>query len=308
MMRYQKKSRLMLFRHVSIYVISLLLSLSSWAYPSIQDENGTFTLPSEPKRIVVLELSFVDALVAVGLSPIGIADDNDPNNLLPEVKAKLKPWTSLGMRSQPSMERIAELQPDLIIADFQRHAAAYDNLSRIAPTLLLKSRGESYLDSLASAEKIGIIVNKNAEMQARLSEHKVIMASYRKVFEKMTSVGSVQFAIVSARGMWLHGPDSYAGGVLNALGLASPIPDDGNMPYLANSLELLLKVNPNWLLIGSYGNHTVLDDWRTNPLFQLLTAEKKNQLIKVSPELWSLNRGILAAEGIAKDLNRVLSP
>lgn len=296
----------MLFRHVSISVISLLLSFSVWAYPSIQDENGTFTLPEEPKRIVVLELSFVDALAVVGISPVGIADDNDPNILLPQVKARLHPWTSLGMRSQPNMENIADLHPDLIIADFERHAAAYDSLSRIAPTLLLKSRGETYEENLEAAAKIGLIVNKNTEIQQRIQQHRATMARYKKALETSENLGSVQFAIVSSRGMWLHGPNSYAGSVLTALGFVSPIKNQLDTPYIPASLELLLQVNPDWLLMGTYGEKTVLDDWRSVPLFQWLSAVKKQQTIKVSPELWSLNRGIMAAEGIAKDLQDVL--
>lgn len=288
-------------------LLSVCFSLPAWAERSVQDEHGTFRIDYTPKRIVVLEFSFVDALVSVGISPIGIADDNDPNDLLPEVKRHLKPWVSLGMRSQPSLEKIAELKPDLIIADSYRHAAAYASLSQIAPTLLLKSRGETYQENLDAAAKIGIIVNKNKEMQKRIQEHKAIMATYRKAFKEMGTVGTVQFAIVSSRGMWLHGPDSYAGSVLNVLGLTSPIPSDANMPYLPNSLEVLLKVNLDWLLIGSYGHHTVLDNWRSNPLFPLITAAKTNHIIQVSPVLWSLNRGMLAAEGIAKNLNAILT-
>lgn len=304
----KKRALTMLFRHLIICATSLFMSLASWAYPSIQDENGTFTLVSEPKRIVVLELSFVDALAVVGISPVGIADDNNPNILLPEVKAKLGPWTSLGMRSQPNMENIADLHPDLIIADFERHAAAYDSLSRIAPTLLLKSRGETYEENLEAAAKIGVIVNKSTQMQQRIQQHRATMAKYRKALEQKENLGSVQFAIVSSRGMWLHGPNSYAGSVLTALGFPSPIKNQLDTPYIPASLELLLQVNPDWLLMGTYGDKTVLDDWRKVPLFQLLSAVKKQQVIKVSPELWSLNRGMMAAEGIAKDLDRILSP
>ncbi len=80
----------------------------------------------------------MDALAAVDVSPVGVADDNDATRVIPAVRAKIEPWQSVGMRSQPSLEAIAVLKPDLIIADAERHRAIYQDLQRIAPTLLLK--------------------------------------------------------------------------------------------------------------------------------------------------------------------------
>ncbi len=155
----------------------LLLVMSHAFAAMVQDEHGTFTLEKTPQRIVVLELSFADALAAVDVSPIGIADDNDAKRILPEVRAHLKPWQSVGTRAQPSLEAIAALKPDLIIADSSRHAGVYIALQQIAPVLLLKSRNETYAENLQSAAIIGEMVKKR-EMQARLEQHKERMAQW----------------------------------------------------------------------------------------------------------------------------------
>ncbi len=139
----------------------LLLVIGHAFAATVQDEHGTFTLDKTPQRIVVLELSFADALAAVDVSPIGIADDNDAKRILPEVRAHLKPWQSVGTRAQPSPEAIAALKPDLIIADSSRHAGIYTALQQIAPVLLLKSRNETYAENLHSAAIIGEVVGKN---------------------------------------------------------------------------------------------------------------------------------------------------
>ncbi len=301
----------MLSRSLCVLVVCftiLFVSPFTWAELNIQDEQGTFTISGVPKRIVVLELSFANALATVGISPVGIADDNDSNILLPEVKKHLKPWVSLGMRSQPNLEIISTLKPDLIIADFERHSSIYSNLSRIAPTLLLKSRSQTYEENLEAAKKIGMAVFEDTQMKKRIREHKAIMNDYRQAFSEMKLTQTMQFAIVNSRGMWLHGPSSYTGGVLNALGIKSPIPKETVTPYLATSMELLLNVNPDWLLVGAYGNHTILDEWYENTiLIKMLHSVKNDQIIYVSPELWSLNRGMLAAEGIAKNLYNIVS-
>ncbi|SBS30793.1 Fe(3+)-citrate-binding protein YfmC precursor [Marinomonas aquimarina] len=263
-------------------------------------------LAEQAKRIVALELSFVDSLAVLGISPIGIADDNNPNILLPEVKARIAPWVSLGLRAQPNLEQIAALKPDLIIADSERHRAAYDGLAKIAPTLLLKSRGETYQENLVTAQQIAQAVGREPLMAQRLAEHKRTMTQYREKLAPYANQATIQFAIASARGVWLHGPTSYAAGVLDTLGFPSSMAASPDAPYVQTSLEMLLSLNPDWLLIGAYGEHTALDDWRETPLFSVLSAVQQQQVVPVSPALWSLNRGILAAEGIAADLERIL--
>lgn len=285
----------------------LLLNLFSFSSTAmtrvVEDEQGQFEIATTPQRVVVLEFSFVDALAAVGVSPIGVADDNDASRVIPAVRDLVEPWQSVGMRSQPSLEAIAILKPDLIIADAERHRTIYQDLQQIAPTLLLKSRGETYHENLESARKVGVALNKQAEMELRLQLHRQSMAAYK---QQLSLKQTIQFAVVSDKGMWLHSPVSYAGGVLTALGIASPITQPSEQAYLPTSFELLLKTNPDWLLIGAYSHPNVVDDWQSNPLFKLLTSAKKQRIIEVSPELWSLNRGMLAAEQMAINLKRIV--
>ena len=285
-------------------LVMCLISFSSLAKTRlIQDEQGQFEINTTPQRIVVLEFSFVDALAAVGVSPVGVADDNDATRVIPAVRDFVDPWQSVGMRSQPSLEAIAVLKPDLIIADAERHRAVYQDLQRVAPTLLLKSRGETYQENLESALKIGVALDKQSDMEQRIQQHHQAMLDFKSHFSLKQTV---QFAVVSDKGMWLHGPASYAGGVLTRLGIASPIEELTEKAYLPTSFELLLKTNPDWLLLGAYSHPNVVNDWEKNPLFNLMTSAKNRQVVEVSPALWSLNRGMLAAEQMAKNLEQIL--
>ncbi|NVN80519.1 MULTISPECIES: Fe(3+) dicitrate ABC transporter substrate-binding protein FecB [unclassified Vibrio] len=302
-------NRPFLFSRIAIAITFLALGLFSFSSSAqtrtIQDEQGQFEIATTPQRIVVLEFSFVDALAAVGVSPVGVADDNDASRVIPAVRDLVQPWESVGMRSQPSLEAIAILKPDLIIADAERHRTVYQDLQRIAPTLLLKSRGETYQENLESALKVGIALNKQSAMEQRIQQHQQVMSDFKSHF---TLKQTVQFAVVSDKGMWLHSPASYAGGVLTTLGVASPIAKKTEKAYLPTSFELLLKTNPDWLLIGAYSHPNIINDWQKNPLFNLLTSTKNKQVVEVSPALWSLNRGIVAAEQIAKNLEQILEP
>lgn len=109
----------------------------------------------------MLELSFADALAAVDVSPIGIADDNDAKRILPEVRAHLKPWQSVGTRAaEPGSHCRSETRPDHCRQ--QSPCGVYIALQQIAPVLLLKSRNETYAENLQSAAIIGEMVGKKA--------------------------------------------------------------------------------------------------------------------------------------------------
>ncbi len=68
---------------------SALLMVSAFASAvTVKDAKGEFILDKTPSRVVALEYSFVDALAQVGVSPVGVADDNKVDRILPQVREK----------------------------------------------------------------------------------------------------------------------------------------------------------------------------------------------------------------------------
>ena len=269
----------------------------------VQDELGVLVLDKAPTRVVALEFSFVDALANLGVSPVGVADDGDSNRVIEPIRAAISPWTSVGSRSQPSLEVIASLKPDLIIADRERHEAIYEDLKRIAPTLILKSRGETYQDNLKAVVKVAAAFDRQSDMDKRIEEHNALMDTFA---DRIKSDSSVMFAVSSARAVTMHGPKAYAGGVMARLGLASPIPEETDQAYVRSTLERLLQANPDYFLVGEYGDETVIDDFKKNQLWPLMTSVKNGHYVETDPRLWSLNRGMIAAEIMAAEIEVLL--
>ena len=115
---------------------------------------GTTDVPDNPERIVVVEFSFVDALAAVGVAPVDLADDNDRAKVIPAYTDVIgTDWAFIGTRKTPSLEVIASLAPDLIIADKTRHSEAFATLSEITPTIVL-SPSNNLSDMAAHLTKI----------------------------------------------------------------------------------------------------------------------------------------------------------
>lgn len=284
-------------------VFAALLALGGPAFAvTVEDLQGQFTLDKTPQRIVVLELSFADALAAVDLSPVGIADDNDPERILPEVRARLKPWRSVGTRAQPSLEAISALRPDLIVADSSRHRGIYAALRQIAPVLLLKSRNETYAENLQSATIIGKVVGQDPLMQQRLAQHRRRMADFAA---QLPAGASVVFGTSREQQFNLHSRDTYTGSVLSALGLSVPAAI-GGAPMATIGLEQLLAINPQWLFVAHYRTESIVRKWQQDPLWQMLQAQQKQQVAAVDSNSWARMRGMFAAERIAADAVNII--
>lgn len=283
--------------------IAMLLVFSGPVFAvTVQDEHGTVTFERTPQRIVVLELSFADALATVDVSPVGIADDNDPSRILPEVLAHLKPWQSVGTRAQPSLEAISALHPDLIIADSSRHRGIYGALRQIAPVLLLKSRNETYQENLHSAAIIGKVIGQETAMTQRLALHHQRMADFAR---QLPAGANVLFGTSREQQFTLHSRDTYTGSVLVALGLTVPQAING-APMATINLEQLLAINPQWLLVAHYRAESIVRKWQQDPLWQMLQAQQQHQVVAVDSNSWARMRGIFAAERIASDMVKMV--
>ncbi|WP_417526438.1 Fe(3+) dicitrate ABC transporter substrate-binding protein [Marinomonas shanghaiensis] len=297
---------------ITLSVLALCFSFSTTALAaaenavnnSVEDSKGTFSLDYIPQRIVVLELSFVDALAAVGVSPVGIADDKDPDRILKEIRDEIGTWTSVGTRSQPSLETISALKPDLIIADISRHEGVYADLQKIAPTLILPSRRATYEENLQATAIIGKAIGKDQEMQARLKKHVQVMSDFA---QQLPAGKEVQFGVARDDALFLHTADSYAGGVIRALGLKNANTGRSDDAYRQTSLEQFLAVNPDYFIVGNYVTPSIIDKWKNEPLWSVLKAAKNHHIYSVNPNTWSRCRGIISAETMGQDLIRVFS-
>lgn len=296
---------------ISLAVTALMVLSFNANAGEITHELGTTNVPDAPVRVVVLEFSFIDALASVGVAPVGIADDNKRDRIIPAYTAVIgDDWISVGTRKTPSLEILASLQPDLIIADKTRHAAAYDTLSEIAPTIVLDSLGGDYHASVAQMSVIGRALGKEAEMEARIAEHKATMAGYVADIKAASAGISAQFGVTNATGLWLHSPVSYNGSVLELFGFDSVMtPGEGGVyetNYVPTTLEQLSEYNPDILILGKYTDPAFTDGWAGETLYEGLDAVKNGNVYGVTAHNWSRLRGMLAAELTAQDILKIM--
>ena len=279
---------------------SALLMVSAFASAvTVKDAKGEFTLDKTPSRVVVLEYSFVDALAQVGVSPVGVADDNKIDRILPQVREKIAAWQSVGTRSQPSLEVIASLKPDLIIADPSRHTAVFEELKKIAPTVMFDSRHESYQENLETAQKIGDLVGKSSEMKAKINEHNDYIANIAKnlgVQGKKASFGTSREDKFN-----IQNDNGYVGSLLTTLGFA-PTKLNSDQAFVEINLEQLVMEKPEYLFIAHYRDESIARKWEAEPLWKAIPAVKANHVYSVDADMWARGRGLEASKIMAKQI------
>lgn len=279
---------------------SALLMASAFASAvTIKDAKGEFTLDKTPSRVVALEYSFVDALAQVGVSPVGVADDSKVDRILPQVREKIAAWQSVGTRSQPSLEVIASLKPDLIIADPSRHTAVFEELKKIAPTVMFDSRHESYQENLETAQKIGDLVGKSAEMKAKINEHNDYIANIAKnlgVQGKKASFGTSREDKFN-----IQNDNGYVGSFLTTLGFA-PTKLNSDQAFVEINLEQLVMEKPEYLFIAHYRDESIARKWEAEPLWKAIPAVKANRVYSVDSDMWARGRGLEASKIMAKQI------
>lgn len=266
----------------------------------IKHDLGTTTVTGTPRRIAVLELSFVDAIVNLGLQPVGVADDNNRSILIPALRSKVGNYTPLGLRASPNLQVITSLKPDLIVADSSEHATIYAQLSKIAPTIAVSSDAAGYQETINSEKLVAEAAGRCDQMNTVLAHHTQVMNSL-KAKVPAGDARKVLFAIGTETGVTGYTPRGFAPGVLAALGFKSPLPDKGDDFHVSVNLETLVGMKPDVIIMAPHPGKLLIDQWKTTQLWGTIPAVQKNAVFMVNQNLWSRARGLIAAEQIASE-------
>ncbi|MEY8349845.1 iron-hydroxamate ABC transporter substrate-binding protein [Bacillus cereus] len=125
-----------------------------------QSENGKVEVPANPQRVVVLS-SFAGNVMSLGVNLVGVDSWSKQN---PRFDSKLK---NVAEVSDENIEKIAELNPDLIIG--LSNIKNVDKLKKIAPTVTY-TYGK--VDYLTQHVEIGKLLNKEKEAKAWVDDFK----------------------------------------------------------------------------------------------------------------------------------------
>ncbi|CAM3830445.1 ABC transporter substrate-binding protein [Tsukamurella ocularis] len=264
---------------------------------------GETQVPTNPQRIVVIDSPHTDALVALGIKPVGAAvaaaNDGFPGYL----RDKLDGTANVGLISGPSLEEIATLKPDLIIGSKVRHEKLYPQLSAIAPTVYSVDTGTNWKEQ---ANITALAVNRSQQMTEQLAALDTRAAEVgRKVGAPGKSVSIVRWR---ANGTFrIYGPGTFSGSVITAMGFSIPPKPWSEYSMIEPSLENFTEINGDYVFHTPGANsaatrQTVTDRWGALP------AVAADRAFAVDDETWMVGIGVLGAGRIIDDVQRHLPP
>ncbi|MBE1491677.1 ABC transporter substrate-binding protein [Plantactinospora soyae] len=268
---------------------------------------GSTKVPAHPQRVVVLDSDKIDSALSLGVTPIGAAQAGEvagwPTYFGADSVAGIK---QVGLLTEPDLEAISALQPDLILGSKFRQEKFYDELSAIAPTVF--------------TERVGITWKENflldGQALGKEQEAKDLLAAYEKRAKDLgTKIGNpaqrkisiVRFRPTEIR---VYGPASFSGLVLGDIGLGRPerqlLADKEDKRFDKVSLERIAELDGDIIFVTAFGEKAAAEQTKVTggSLWQNLPAVKAGKTYVVADETWMTGIGVTAAGKILDDLEK----
>ena len=270
---------------------------------TVQHKLGTTKLNSKPKKIAVLELSFLDSLHNLDIDPVAIADDGESNKVTDVTNGEKIDYVSVGDRKEPNLEELSSMDLDLIIADTSRHSEIYEDLNKIAPTIVLDSIDSSYGEYIENFETIAKIVGKEDVAKTKIEEAEKVLSDVKDKAKDKVSDEEVLTVSPKNDEYTAHTSSSFVGQVLEKAGFKNAIQSDDREASL--SLEQLVEINPDIIVyMRDDIDTTIYTEWKDTELYKSLDAVKNNKVYTtVARGPWTQYRGFISVNTLTKEMS-----
>ncbi|MFC4007938.1 ABC transporter substrate-binding protein [Nonomuraea purpurea] len=282
---------------------------SSAPFRTIKHAMGETVIPAQPKRVVALDQSFVDAVLTLETPVVGYTTYRSIDTKLPDylgaVAAEFgKEAAPVGTLEQPSLEKVMALKPDLIVSAKVRHEKDYDKLSKIAPTVFSETTGAIWKENL---RLMGQALGKEQLADARIKEYEARAAKIGQTIKakdgKLPTISIVRFAGEPTTRLYVE--NSYSGLVMKDVGFPRPEgqPTAPDAIAVDVSQERIADLDADQIFVATYPDPSAdgpKEKFVANPLWGRLKGDKH----EVSDLTWMSAVGIQGAHAMLDDVAR----
>ncbi|PXA98457.1 iron siderophore-binding protein [Nostoc sp. 3335mG] len=296
-------------KSISVFLASLALAgliTGAAAAREITHAMGVTDVPDHPQRIVVLTNEGTEALLAVGVTPVGAVKSWLGDPWYDHIAGQMTDVTVVGEESAVNLEVLVSLEPDLILGNKQRHEDIYEQLSAIAPTVISERlRGDWKINMALYTDAAG----KAEEGKAALAQYDARIAALQDALGASLDeqISIARFMSGQTRIMF---KDSFSGLALSELGFKRPASQDKDEFAEEITKERIPEFEGDRLFYFTYetGNgegDTQASDWLADPLWNNLEVVKAGKAQPVSDAIWNTAGGIIAANLLLDDIEKI---
>ena len=276
---------------------------------TVVHQQGETTINAAPAKVVVISTGQADAM-ALGMCPMGsttASGAEDPvaqylKDAYPEQASAIEAIVKVGSRTEPDIEAIGALKPDLILTNKAGKDDAdtlYKNLTAIAPTVVMRGTGQFWkIDFLLLADALG-------KREAARSLLETFRKESAEAGSALSSVGTISLLRKNGEKLRVFGPASFAGSVVADMGLQRPDAQqftDGVSQELSS--ETLDKADGDWLFYGVQGDKD--EELTGQALWGSLKAVGAGHAVKVDDDPFFLNAGPTAARVVRDQIVKAI--
>ncbi|MDY6900922.1 MAG: iron-siderophore ABC transporter substrate-binding protein, partial [Cyanobacteriota bacterium] len=276
----------------------------------VKHDLGTSCAPLNPQRIIALDETMMEILLALDLQPVAAPEPTLTGSRRQKFTNKAKEIETLGKVAQPNLEKIVQLKPDLIVGFSFGVEQNYKSLSTIAPTVGIDYVQAGWKDALV---RVGEITGKSKQVQKLLDKYQQRIEVLRKKLDNINNIETVTVSRFYAPGETaeFRNKFSFPVSILSELGLSIPekqsqINTTSDYPYVSVSLERIDLFDADILFVALDSKaEENFQKYQNSPLWQKLNVVQNNQVYTVDSSYWIFGN-ILSANAILDDINKYI--
>ena len=261
--------------------------------------------PISAERIVALEWLPVELMLALGVTPYGVADIPNYRMWVNE-PALPDSVIDVGLRTEPNLELLTQMKPSMLVWS-AGYGPSPEILARIAPgrSFAFSDGKQPLAQARRSLLEMAEMLDKQAVAQRHLAEFDAFIDGLKPRFKQRGDRPLLMVSLLDPCHMLVFGPNCLFQEVLDRLGVKNAWQGETNFwGSTAVGIDRLAAYKDVDVLCFDHGNAAQMSQLAATPLWQAMPFVRANRL-QIVPAVWFYG-ATLSAMNFARILDNSL--
>ncbi|UOQ83380.1 iron-hydroxamate ABC transporter substrate-binding protein [Gracilibacillus salinarum] len=238
-----------------------------------------YEVPQDPSIVITGAIEAMEDALLLDVEPIGaITVGGEFPEMFSDIVGNAE---SIGEKRQPNVEKILELNPDVILSTTKFPEDVSAKLEEITTVIPVSHISTNWKENLLL---MGELTGKTDQAEQILSDYEAQLTEVKDQMSEDVANQSVVAVRIRAGNVMIYSQDTSFNSVLyEDLGLKLPTVIEQAEAQEAISLEKLSELNPDHIFVQyaeseNADNPTALSDLEENPIWQSLQAVQNDQV------------------------------